>query len=82
MQDNLAEMVRDGYITKVEQPTEWVSYMVVVTCKDKIRICIDPRDLKKAIKREHYPMRTIEELISTSILHLGCQVWVLPNRAG
>jgi len=33
--------------------------------KDKIRICIDPSDLNKAIKREHYPMRSIEEVIST-----------------
>ena len=63
--DKLAEMVRDGYITKVDQPTEWVSSMVVVTRKDKIRICIDPSDLNKAIKREHHPMRTIEEVIST-----------------
>lgn len=30
----------------------------------KVRICIDPRDLNKAIKREHYPMKTIEEVIS------------------
>ncbi|PIK60265.1 hypothetical protein BSL78_02827 [Apostichopus japonicus] len=30
----------------------------------EIRICIDPRDLNKAIKREHFPMRTIEEVIS------------------
>ena len=35
--DKLAEMVRDGYITKVDQPTEWVSSMVVVTHKDKTR---------------------------------------------
>lgn len=63
--DKLAEMVEDGHITKVHQPTEWVSSMVVVTRKDKIRICIDPSDLNKAIKREHHPMRTIEEIIST-----------------
>ena len=27
-------------------------------------ICIDPRDLNKAILREHYPLRTIEEVVS------------------
>ncbi|KAK0143702.1 hypothetical protein N1851_008363 [Merluccius polli] len=63
--EKLNEMVKDGHIVKVDQPTEWVSSMVVVTRKDKIRICIDPSDLNKAIKREHYPMRTIEEVIST-----------------
>ena len=36
-----------------------------VTHKDKIRICIDLSDLNKAIKREHYPMHTTEEVIST-----------------
>ncbi len=37
--------------------------MVVVRKKDdKVRICIDPRDLNKAIKRCHYPMPTLEEV--------------------
>ncbi|CAB4031172.1 Hypothetical predicted protein, partial [Paramuricea clavata] len=31
---------------------------------NKIRVCIDPRDLKRAIKREHYPMKTIEEVVA------------------
>lgn len=39
--------------------------MVVSTRGDKVRICIDPSDLNKVIKRENYPMRTIEEVIST-----------------
>lgn len=63
--EKLNEMVQDGYIAKVDQPTEWVSSMVVVTNKDKLRICIDPSDLNNAMKREHYPMRTIEEVVST-----------------
>ncbi|KAJ8366207.1 hypothetical protein SKAU_G00150380 [Synaphobranchus kaupii] len=63
--EKLNEMVENGHIVKVDQPTEWVSSMVVVTCKDKIRICIDPSDLNVAIKREHYPMRTTEEVVST-----------------
>ena len=37
---------------------------VVSTQGDKIRICIDPRDLNKVIKREHYPTRTIEEVVA------------------
>lgn len=49
--EKLNEIVKDGHIAKVDQPTEWVSSMVVVTRNDKIRICIDPSDLNKAIKR-------------------------------
>ena len=38
--------------------------MVVSLKKDKVRICIDPSDLNKAIKREHHPMKAIEEVVS------------------
>uniref|UniRef100_A0A3B1K366 Gypsy retrotransposon integrase-like protein 1 n=1 Tax=Astyanax mexicanus TaxID=7994 RepID=A0A3B1K366_ASTMX len=61
----LHEMVGNGYITKVDQPTEWVSSMVAVVRNGNVRICIDPSDLNKVIKREHHPMRTIEEVAST-----------------
>ena len=27
----------------------------------KIFVCLDPRDINEAIKREHYPMKTIED---------------------
>ncbi len=40
--------------------TEWVSSMVTFRKPYKIRICIDPRDLNQAIKRQHYPMKTTE----------------------
>lgn len=41
--------------------------MVTVLKRDKkLRICIDPRDLNKAIKRPHYPMPTIDD-ISTDL---------------
>ena len=29
---------------------------------EKIRICLDPGDLNKAVKREHYPIPTVEEI--------------------
>jgi hypothetical protein len=31
---------------------------------NEIRICIDPRDLNKALLRPHHPMRTIEEIVA------------------
>ena len=39
--------------------------MVAVCRNGKIRICIDPSDLNKVIRREHHPMRTIEEVVAT-----------------
>ena len=58
----LDEMVQRDIITPVTEPTPWVSSMLVVVKPDKLRICIDPRDLNRAICREHYQMPTIEEV--------------------
>ncbi|KAK3754747.1 hypothetical protein QZH41_000060 [Actinostola sp. cb2023] len=60
----LDEMCNQGIIVPVDQPTDWVNSMVAVEKKntDKLRICIDPRPLNKAIKREHYHLPTIEEI--------------------
>ena len=62
--EKLHEMEADGVLVKVETPTEWVSSMVASVRGDKVRICIDPSDLNKVIKREHHPMKTIEEVVT------------------
>ena len=58
----LDDMVMRDIITPVTEPTAWVSSMLVVVKHEKLRICIDPRDLNGAICREHYQMPTIEEV--------------------
>ena len=50
-------------IKKQEEPTDWVNSMVTVETPKKLKICKDPRGLNKAIKREHFPMKTIEEVV-------------------
>ena len=62
--EKLHEMEADGHIVKVENPTEWVSSMTVSVRNDKVPICIDPKDLNAASRREHYPMRTVQEMIA------------------
>lgn len=58
-------MKKLGVITRQKDPTPWVNSMVTVVKSDgDLRICIDPRDLNNAIQREHYPMKTIEEVIA------------------
>ena len=67
-------------IERVYEPTEWVNSMVtIVKPNGKLRICIDPRDLNKAIKREHYPMKTIEELLHGCPMQQLSQYW-MPAR--
>jgi transposase InsO family protein len=64
LKKRLAEMEEMGVIRKVTEPTDWVSSLLVVREPTKLRICLDPRDLNKAIKREHYPLPCIEEVVT------------------
>ena len=50
-------------ITKVVEPTDWISSMVVVRKPNKLSICLDPKDLNKAIKRSKYMMPTIADIL-------------------
>ena len=50
---------------KVDESTEWVNSMVVAEKPNgDLRVCQDPRDLNKAIKREYYQLPTFEEIAS------------------
>ena len=62
----LDRMENLGVISKVTVPTEFVNSFVVVKKKgsDEIRLCLDPRDLNKSIMREHYPMKTREQILA------------------
>lgn len=54
---------KNGIIKKRDEPTEWVSSLLCVEKKDgSLRICLDPRDLNHAIKREHYAIPTFEDV--------------------
>ena len=63
VKDELERMERLEVIERIQEPTDWVDSMVtVIKPNGKLRICIDPRDLNKAIRHEYCPMRTIEEI--------------------
>ena len=59
----LDELERKGIVEKVAIPTDWISSMVVVTTPNKIRICLDPKDLKTAVIRPKYQLPTLDELL-------------------
>lgn len=63
--EELHRMEELGVITRQHDPTDWVNSMVTIVKPNKIRICIDPQDLNRAIKREHYPLRTVEEVVAS-----------------
>ena len=65
VQNELQDMESRGIIKKVNEPTSWVNSMVVNEKRSgKLRICIDPRDLNKALRREHYQLPTQQEITS------------------
>ena len=60
----LDKMVEMGVVTKVDEPTEWVSQVVVTTKKSgELRVCIDPKFLNEALKREHYRLPLLEDIL-------------------
>ena len=54
-------MLADGITVPVDEPTDWV-YSLVARDKPSgsFKVCLDPRDLNKAIRREHYPVPAVE----------------------
>ena len=67
----LDRMVEKGVIAPVNRPTPWVSQMVASKKKKGvgggggggIRICIDLPHLNKALKREHYTLPVLEDVL-------------------
>ncbi|UYV70824.1 K02A2.6-like [Cordylochernes scorpioides] len=60
--EQLDQMVEKGVIEKVEQPTDWCAPMVIVPkpSSNDLRICVDLTALNKFVKREHYPIPSVE----------------------
>nr|XP_054591203.1 uncharacterized protein K02A2.6-like [Nothobranchius furzeri] len=52
-------------ITPVNEPTDWVNSLVATQKKNgTLRVCLDPGDLNRAIKRQHYSIPTYEDVRS------------------
>lgn len=63
LKDELQRMSDAGIITRVDEPTEWVSPLVIVRKKSgALRICMDPRNINECLKREHFEMPKREEI--------------------
>ena len=59
----LDKMTRDKVIRKLTDPTDWVSSLAFSRKKDgSLKICLDPKDLNRAITRCHHKTPTLEEI--------------------
>ena len=65
MKQALDSNVKSGVLCKVDQPTNWVNNLVVVEKRNgSLRLCLDLKDLNKAIKRKHHKIPSIQEISS------------------
>ena len=63
IEKELAEMVWQRIITKQTEPTPWVSSLTYPKkANGKLRICLDPKDLNKAIIHENHKAPTLKEI--------------------
>jgi len=59
----LDELVKNGIISPVSKPTDWCNPIGVTSKKnsDKIRLCVDFRQLNRSVARELYPTKSVLE---------------------
>ena len=63
LEKELARMKALNVICKESEPTDWDNSIAFSRKTDgKLRICLDPKDLNKVIKRTHHKIPTLEEI--------------------
>ena len=86
LKKELDRLVDQKIIEKVDYPTEWVNSLVIVDKPNgKLRLCLDPKELNAAIKREYHHIPTLEEITAElsdakyfSILDANSGFWQIP----
>ena len=60
----LDRLVKEGIITEVHEHAEWINSIVPVMKEDdSLRLCLDPKDLNKAIERNQWYARTPDDIL-------------------
>ncbi len=86
LKEEIDRMEKEEVIVKVEEPTDWVHNPVIIEKPNgKLRVCLDPRELNKYLKREQYQLPTWEEIASRlhgakyfSIVDANQGYWQIP----
>lgn len=63
LREIIDDLEKQNLIAKVNVHTDWVSNVLLVKREGKLRVCLDPVDLNKALKRVNYQMPTVEEIM-------------------
>ena len=60
----LNRLVKEGIITEVKEQTEWINLIVpVMKSNGSLRLCLHQKDLNKAIERNQWYSRTIDDIL-------------------
>lgn len=60
----LNRLKENGIIAPVTGPTDWLSALLIVQkANGDIRVCVDPKPLNKALKRDHFPMPILDDIL-------------------
>jgi hypothetical protein len=58
-------MEQTDVIAPVDEPTDWVNSLVITEKKNgSLRLCLDPKDLNKNIRRELFQLPTFDDVIT------------------
>ena len=65
LKETIARLEEEEIIASVDKPTDWVHNLVITEKRNgSLRICLDPRPLNNAIKRERYQIHTPSDVQS------------------
>lgn len=65
VKEELSRMEQMQIISKVDEPTEWCTGMVVVPkANGKVRICVDLTEIDESILREYHPLPSIDHTLA------------------
>ena len=60
----LDKLTKLDIMKPVVEPADWVlATVMMLKPNGKVRLCLDPKPLNKALKRSHYPLPVIEEVL-------------------
>ena len=60
----LNRLVKEGIITEVKEHTKWINSIVpVMKSNGSLRLCLNPKDLNKAIERNQWYSRMIDDIL-------------------
>ena len=64
LKEELDIIIQQDIIAKIDRPTDSVNSCVCVTKPNgKVRLCLDPKDLNKAIKIPHHYTPTLDDVL-------------------